>query len=197
MSIKRQAFLLPLAFGPVVGIEAFCEVYMTDAQAAATLFPGVAMEKQTVSLSKDEKKRIEERSGERVRWEDVTYFKGSAGQMMYVDRVLGKHEYITYAVGLDAKGAVAGIEILDYRESYGHEIKRANWRAQFTGKDLQSPLEFEKDIKNISGATLSSAHVTRGVKRVLETHATLRPRVDAGATASGNAGQDTATRAGS
>ena len=90
-----------------------------------------------------------------------------------VDRVIGKHEYITYAVALTPDGAVRGIEILDYRETYGGEVRNANWRRQFTGKRAGQSLALGRDIKNISGATLSSRHVTDGVRRLLITYQAL------------------------
>jgi len=46
-------------------------------------------------------------------------------------------------------------------------VRNASWRAQFVGKSVASPLQLNGDIKNISGATLSSKHVTDGVKRIL------------------------------
>jgi Na+-translocating ferredoxin:NAD+ oxidoreductase RnfG subunit len=83
------------------------------------------------------------------------------------DRVIGKHLFIDYAVALDPGGRVMRVDILQYRESYGGEVRGAGWLAQFIGKTQKSPLEFNKDIRNISGATLSSMHVTEGIKRVL------------------------------
>ena len=83
------------------------------------------------------------------------------------DRVIGKHLYIDYAVALDPGGRILRVEILQYRESYGGEVRGASWLAQFVGKTRGSALEFNKDIRNISGATLSSMHITEGVKRVL------------------------------
>ena len=50
-------------------------------------------------------------------------------------------------------------------------MRNAKWRAQFAGKDARAPLKLDVDIKNISGATLSSRHITDGVKRLLATHA--------------------------
>ena len=91
----------------------------------------------------------------------------SGGGWFIVDEVVGKHEFITYAVGLNANGSVKQIEVMDYRETYGGEIRNENWRAQFVGKTSQSPLKLDRDIKNISGATLSCRHVTDGVKRLL------------------------------
>ena len=83
------------------------------------------------------------------------------------DRVIGKHLFIDYAVALDPGGRVLRVEILQYRESYGGEVRGAGWLGQFVGKTQKNPPEFNKDIRNISGATLSSMHVTEGVRRVL------------------------------
>ena len=88
-----------------------------------------------------------------------------------VDEVVGKHEFIAFALALDAAGAVKGLEILDYRESYGGQVRGAAWRAQFTGKKHGAALKVGQDIQNISGATLSSKHVTDGVRRLLATYA--------------------------
>jgi Na+-translocating ferredoxin:NAD+ oxidoreductase RnfG subunit len=90
------------------------------------------------------------------------------------DRVIGKHLFIDYAVALDPGGRVQSVEILQYRESYGGEIRSPSWLAQFVGKTSSSPLELGKDIRNISGATLSSTHVTEGVKRVVANASRLK-----------------------
>lgn len=90
-----------------------------------------------------------------------------------VDRVIGKHEYITYALALTSEGVVSGLEILDYRETYGGEIRNAAWRRQFAGKRPAQRLMLGQDIRNISGATLSSRHVTDGVRRLLATYQLL------------------------
>jgi len=83
------------------------------------------------------------------------------------DRVIGKHLYIDYAVSLDPGGRVHKVDILQYRESYGGEVRSPSWLAQFVGKGSGNAIEVGKDIRNISGATLSSHHVTEGVKRIV------------------------------
>jgi len=88
----------------------------------------------------------------------------------FVDRVIGKSELITYSVALDATGAIKSIEILDYRESHGAEVRLAAWRKQFVGKTSHDTVQLDRDIKNISGATLSSRHVTEGVHRLLQVY---------------------------
>jgi len=98
-------------------------------------------------------------------------WRAEAGGGLFVfDRVIGKHLYIDYAVSLDASGRVRRVDILQYRESYGGEVRENSWLSQFVGKASGSPLQVGQDIRNISGATLSSHHVTEGVKRILSTY---------------------------
>src|SRR5713226_319094 len=92
---------------------------------------------------------------------------GRVAGFFIFDRVVGKHLYIDYAVALTPNGAVHSVEILQYRESYGGEIRSPSWLAQFVGKTSGSSLQVGSDIRNISGATLSSHHVTEGVKRIM------------------------------
>ena len=91
----------------------------------------------------------------------------SSGGWFFVDQVIGKHELITYAVGIATDGAVRQVEILSYRESHGHEVRLPAWRKQFVGKTTASPLRVGEDIANISGATLSCQHLTEGVRRIV------------------------------
>ena len=91
----------------------------------------------------------------------------SSGGYFVVDRVIGKHEYITYAIGINANGTIKQIEIMQYNETFGYEVRNASWRAQFVGKGPGATLQLNADIKNISGATLSCKHITDGVKRIL------------------------------
>ena|SRR5579859_5686871 len=94
----------------------------------------------------------------------------------FVDEVIGRQNLITYAVGIDTSGALRNLEILAYRESHGGEVRNPAWRAQFDHRSGLDQLRFRTDIKNISGATLSSEHVTEGVRWLLALwQATLRP----------------------
>ncbi|MCZ7560108.1 MAG: FMN-binding protein [Burkholderiaceae bacterium] len=84
-----------------------------------------------------------------------------------VDEVIGKFELITYAAGLNRDGSVRQVEVMDYRESHGYEIRLPAWRRQFEGRTAASPIRVGDDIANISGATLSCRHVTDGVRRIV------------------------------
>ena len=137
---------LPVA---VISTSAYATTYLSVEQAQKAIFPGLTFTS----------------SGESGVW------RTSNGGYFIVDRVVGKHEYITIAVGINANGTVKQIEIMEYKESYGYEVRDAAWRAQFVGKSAASPLQLNVDIKNISGATLSSKHITDGVKRILQKYA--------------------------
>jgi hypothetical protein len=100
---------------------------------------------------------------------------------VFVDEVIGRQNLITYAVGIDAGGTLRNLEIMAYRESHGSEIRNPAWRAQFDHRSDLEQLRFRIDIKNISGATLSSEHVTEGVRWLLALwQAALRPAAAAG-----------------
>jgi hypothetical protein len=93
-----------------------------------------------------------------------------------VDEVIGRVDLITYAVGIDNSGRLRTPEILSYRESHGGEIRAPGWRRQFAGHDNLEAMRFGHDIKNIAGATLSSEHVTQGIRWLLALWQTaLRP----------------------
>jgi Na+-translocating ferredoxin:NAD+ oxidoreductase RnfG subunit len=167
-----------------VGLRA--EKYLTVEQARKIAFPNATrFEEQTLRFSAEQRAAIEKKSGVPVKVEGnkVTYAYEDARLLgvLFVDHVLGKHEIIDYGVAISPEGQVLGIEILEYRESYGYEIRGAKWRKQFVGKKPNAPLRLNKDIYNISGATMSCRHVTEGTRRVLATFDLLcRPKLVAG-----------------
>jgi Na+-translocating ferredoxin:NAD+ oxidoreductase RnfG subunit len=164
-------YSLPVAavFGSAVAGHGV--VYLNVEQAQRAIFPSGSFTAAPVKLTAEQKKAIEAASGIRQRSNDVKAWRVSGGGWFIVDEVLGKHEYITFAIGLTEGGAVKGVEIMEYRETYGGEVREAKWRAQFTGKTKAAPLKLDEDIKNISGATLSSRHMAEGVRRLLAVHA--------------------------
>jgi len=88
----------------------------------------------------------------------------------FADAVIGKSELINYSLSVDVHCAVTALEVLEYREAHGGEVRLAPWRKQFVGKTSHDPVTLSQDIKNISGATLSCRHLTEGVRRLLKLH---------------------------
>lgn len=175
--MDRRSFIVALPAGVLLSTTpAHATVYFTADAVKKALLPGASrFIDRSVTLSKAQMTSIAKASGTRVTAPKVSVFEaqGANGKLgtLFIDKVYGKHEFITYALALDSGGSVRGIEIMDYRESYGDQIRQAKWRAQFYGKRSGQSLRIDKEIKNISGATLSCVHITEGVRRLLATHA--------------------------
>ena len=151
------------------------EHYLDFDEAAHVLFPEAdGFAPATAELDGTARKRIKSESGMRVRKSRVESLTARQGAdtigWVYLDEVIGKHEYITWALALNEDGSVKGLEILEYRETCGYQVREEKWRAQFRGKRHGAPLKLDQDIHNITGATLSCSHVTDGVRRLLATY---------------------------
>jgi len=82
--------------------------------------------------------------------------------------VRGKDQPITLLVATDTALTLRDIDILVYREPYGGEVAYDSWRRQFRGRGPEDSLTVGRDIRGISGATISVNAVTLGVRRILE-----------------------------
>jgi len=158
-------------------LASYSQVYLTEDQALQAIFPDEAFVRKVIALTPDEVRRIADRSGERVRLTSVVVWVSPNQNVVFMDEAVGKHEFIPYAVGITREQTVKSIEIMEYRESFGYQIRERAWRRQFAGKDGSAPLKLTKDIVNISGATLSCAHITGGVRRILQTYEAIRERL--------------------
>jgi Na+-translocating ferredoxin:NAD+ oxidoreductase RnfG subunit len=84
-----------------------------------------------------------------------------------VRAVKGKDQPITFLVATDTADRLRDIDILVYREPYGGEVAYDAWRRQFRGKSTDDALQVGRDIRTISGATISVNAVTLGVRKAL------------------------------
>ena len=148
------------------------EVYLTEEQALKLLFPNSQrIQPEELRLTPEQKSRIEERIGWKFPEEFFRAFKAeSNGQVdgyAVIQETIGKHRPITYIVGVTPEGKVSSVEVLVYRESKGSEVRMKRFNYQYEGKTVQDPIRINKDIINITGATMSVRSVSAGVKRSL------------------------------
>jgi hypothetical protein len=167
MSTLRHILLVPTAL--YASSSCYATVYFTLAQVQAVMFAGQTLRPLALTLTDAQRQAIKKMAGVEVRNAELKAWRSDHGEWFLVDQVLGKHEFITYALALAADGTVKQIEVMEYRESYGEQIRNERWRAQFLGKNATAPMTFNRDIKNISGATLSCKHLTDGIRRLLAT----------------------------
>lgn len=171
--MPRRFHYISLAAALAAPTAVHATTYMTVEQAQAAMFPGETFRPAFQQLTPQQVAAIRQASGEAPLSKTLRAWKASSGGWFIVDQVVGKHEFITFALALDSGGGVKAVEIMDYRESYGSQVRDPRWRAQFTGKHAGQPLQLGREIRNISGATLSSKHVTDGVRRLLATYAVV------------------------
>jgi Na+-translocating ferredoxin:NAD+ oxidoreductase RnfG subunit len=176
MSNSPAWLIVPALIAPAALISpAYAEQYLTTEAAQKLMFPEAsAFIPHPVRLMDAQKSVVEKAAKVRMRYTEQPVWQvmanGQPAGWFVLDEVYGKHEFITYAVALDASGAVRSVEILDYRETHGSQIRNAKWRAQFNGVRHGAALKLDEDIRNISGATLSCKHISEGVRRVLALH---------------------------
>jgi hypothetical protein len=148
------------------------DVYLTPEEAAKLMFPDSDhIRNEMVSLSPEQKKLIEERIGWNFPETTFDIFigvtKGKIDGWGLIQNTIGKHKPMTYMVGVDPQGEVLSVEVLIYRESRGSEVRKKRFNYQYQGKNPYHPIRINRDIINISGATMSVRSMSAGVKRSL------------------------------
>lgn len=169
MSFSSRLVFLPLAALSVCA-PAQAMVYISVEDAQKLMFGEQPLSALPLILSPEQTAAIEHDSGVKVFAGSLRAWKAADGYF-FVDAVIGKHDLITYAVALTADGKVRQIEVLEYREAYGGDVRNPRWLAQFKGKQHGDAVNIGEGIQNVSGATLSCEHLTDGIRRLLATYA--------------------------
>ena len=148
------------------------EVFLKEDEALKLMFPkSERIRKDLIRLTSEKKAQIEERIGWKFPEELFEVYIGETGAQIdgyaLVQNTIGKHKHMTYMVGVDNTGACTNVELLVYREAKGSEVRTKRFNVQYEGKTASDPIRINKDIINISGATMSVRSISAGVKRVL------------------------------
>ena len=148
------------------------EVFLTEEEALKLMFPkSERIRQEVLALNQEQKHMVEERIGWKFPEERFEVYVGETGATVdgyaLVQNTIGKHKPMTYMVGVDGKGEVTNVELLVFREAKGSEVRTKRFNSQYEGKTVLDPVRINKDIINISGATMSVRSLSAGVKRVL------------------------------
>lgn len=148
------------------------EVFMTEEDAVKIMFPkSQRVRREVLRLTEQQKDLVEQRIGWKFPETSFELYIGETGDKIdgyaMVHNTIGKHKHMTYMVGVDALGSCTDVELLVFRESKGSEVGRKRFNVQYEGKTVLDPIRINKDIINISGATMSVRSISAGVKRVL------------------------------
>ncbi|HKT34317.1 MAG TPA: FMN-binding protein [Nitrospira sp.] len=148
------------------------EIYMSEDEGLKVILPkSERVRKDVIRLTPDRKTQIEERIGWKFPEESFEVYIGESGTQVdgyaIVQNTIGKHKPMTYMVGVDSQGTISDIELLVFREARGSEVRQKRFNSQYEGKTVLDPVRINKDIINISGATMSVRSMSAGIKRVL------------------------------
>ena len=178
--MRRAGFLLLVCWGAAWGQTRPSEaeigsiqVYMTAAEAQTKIFPrGISSKLEIKPIPAALKAKIEEKLGRRFADDTLKVglvYGAKEAFLGYaiVTEEIGKYRPITFMVGIDPDFSVRGAAVLVYRESRGGQVRRARFLRQYRGKSLADPIRINRDIVNITGATMSVRSLNFGVKKLL------------------------------
>ncbi len=152
--------------------HAYEKVYLKPKEALKVLFKdSEVVRSEKKELSKKERKKIEKKLRSSLSRSSYIFYVGKTGSHIdgyaLIDHQAGKTRPISYIVLIGSTGKVEQVEVLAYRESHGSEVRHDRFLSQFQGKGGGDVDRLDRDISNISGATLSVRGITLGVKRAL------------------------------
>jgi Na+-translocating ferredoxin:NAD+ oxidoreductase RnfG subunit len=157
-------------------------VYYKPKKALSKLFPSNStFKKETLTLSKLQKKHIEKALGWKLSTNTFTYYNvnknnNSEGTAFLVNE-MGKHYPITYMIKVTPEHKIGNLVVMVYRERIGTNIRKNRFLRQFRNKNLSNPIEVDNDITGISGATISSWATAAAVKKALVLAETLSKKL--------------------
>lgn len=124
---------------------------------------------QRLTLSGDLSKDVKNILGHRYRKIRVPYWQDGCRSAWILEEI-GKERYITTGFVVNSEG-LEKAKVLIFRESRGWEVKHDFFGLQFVGAKLTSKNKLDKNIDNISGATMSVDAVTNISRMALLLHA--------------------------
>ena len=151
------------------------DVYLTLEEAPQAVFPEAdSFERKDVEVNDAMRRRMEKLIG-RLKptiWEPfyISFIAAKQEEVIgyaVICEEIGKHRPITFIVAAYPDGSVKDVALMMYREPVGEEVRYPAFLKQFAGKSLEDPIFPRRDIKNVTGATLSVRAMSRGVRKAL------------------------------
>ena len=149
------------------------QVYATIEEGRKEIFPeGERFVREARVIPEKVKATLTERLGRPIEEDsvvvDLVYsvdgeFLGYAA----VGDEVGKYRPITFLVGIDPAFRVEGVVVMVFRESRGGQVRRSRFLRQYRGKSSADPVRINRDIVNITGATLSVRALNFGVRKAI------------------------------
>ncbi|HEV8583074.1 MAG TPA: FMN-binding protein [Thermoanaerobaculia bacterium] len=160
----------------MAAVSAAAKVFVTVDEALRLAFPGCEIARRTAFLKPEQLSRARGLAGVEVPSALVNYYVATrAGQpagTAYFDTHRVRTLPETLMIVVDPQGKVARIEVISFREPEEY-LPRGVWYEQFRGRTLNPGLQLKRDIRPVTGATLTARATTDAVRRVLALHQVL------------------------
>jgi len=171
--LAAAAFAAAVLGAVAGGLPAAAATLLAPAEALGLAFPGCRIERGSVFLTESQLAAVRRLAGAEVHSALVRPHRavcdGRPGGTAYFDvhRVRTLPETVMVAVGPD--GRVLRVEVVAFREPLDY-VPRDAWYEQFEGERLDRDLALDRDIRGVTGATLTARATTEAVRRVLAIH---------------------------
>lgn len=171
---NRPVSFFPAAAAALLAVSAWATVLVSVEEALALAFPGATTQRETLFLTDDQVRDASELSGAELESALVTrYAATDAGGAVvghaYLDTHLVRTLPETLMIVVSPDGTVGRVEVVVFREPVEY-MPREGWYRQYDGEELDDELSLKRDIRPITGATLTARATTEAVRRVLAIH---------------------------
>ncbi len=118
-----------------------------------------------------EDRKLEDRIKKEVQGVSKVY-TSDKGEVIVV-KARGYGGPINLAVGIGKDGKIQGVSVISHNETpgLGANLEKEEFLSQFKGKKHKDPLEIGKDVRAITGATVTTKAVLTDIKEALKAHA--------------------------
>lgn len=172
--MRTLILLLVVLVVPPVSAQQETTVYLTLDQAPKALFPGAQIERKDIASTPEFRGKLKARLGRlQPTVSEPSYVTFTArqssdiiGYAVVVDEI-GKVSPITLIVSVTPDFKIRDVAVMVYREIRGGEIAQRRFLAQYKGKRSADPIQLDRDIVGITGATLSVHGANRAVHKAL------------------------------
>ena len=165
----------------VLAIIIFCgsihvnaERYLTQEEFLRTAFMPDSFSMKQLWLDAAHKKIALDILGHEYRPLRVRYWKQKQKTAWMLDEI-GKEQPITLGIVINA-GKIETLQVIEYREMRGGEIRHRFFTEQFRTSSLTPDLQLSRTVDTISGASLSVSAATKVSRLALYFHSAVCPQ---------------------
>jgi Na+-translocating ferredoxin:NAD+ oxidoreductase RnfG subunit len=174
----------------ILAAPSFAVRLMTEDQALKKMFPeadSIVTESRVLDSAEMDKLKARtkklvlyqkgSKSEELAEKNDYTFYfamkDGKRTGVAMIEMQPGKWGPVQFIVALDLAGKVNNVAVMFYVEQRGRPIARKSFMGQFAGKSSGDDIKVRKDIRAISGATISSRCSAFTVRKVIALYENL------------------------